>query len=287
MSTNEELGQEQVWFVTGCSRGIGKEILSAALAHGARVVATARNPARVAEAFPNTEGRVLPLQLDVDDARQADRAVDQALKEFGRIDVLVNNAGYGQLGHFETVSAQDVEQQFRTNVFGLMHVTRAVLPAMREQRSGRIVNLSSIGGAVGFDGASLYCATKFAVEGFSESLALELRRFGIHVTIVEPGFFRTDFLDSSSVRYGESERGEYEEAARAQQSQYGAYSHEQPGDPRRLAELIVDVCARGDSPPLRLIAGSDALSMSRELLTRRSAEAEAWAPRSVTTDFPS
>ncbi|WP_432467875.1 SDR family NAD(P)-dependent oxidoreductase [Agarivorans sp. Z349TD_8] len=275
---------KKTWFITGASRGIGFEIAQAALVSGDNVVATARNVRRLREQLGSEiQPQLECIELDVNNYIQAKEAVSWSIERFGSIDVLVNNAGFGQLGHFETVEQRAIEQQFSTNVFGLMHVTRAVLPAMRRQQRGHILNLSSIGGALGFDGAAIYCAAKFAVEGFSESLALEVARFGIDVTIVEPGFFRTDFLDDSSVRYGQIELQDYTDVANTQKSQYDEYSHAQLGDPKRLAQLIVKTA--GISPaPLRLVAGSDALSMSRDILNNRMKELELWADISVTTD---
>ncbi|MEM9556037.1 MAG: oxidoreductase [Acidobacteriota bacterium] len=274
----------RTWLVTGAARGIGREIALAALRNGMRVVATARDPRKLSEAFPEAGDSLLAVKLDVTRPEQAEAAVALAREQFGGVDILVNNAGFGQLGHLETVDHPSIVRQFDTNVYGLIHVTRAVLPIMRQQRRGHIFNLSSIGGTLGFDGAAIYCATKFAVEGLSESLALELERFGIGVTIVEPGFFRTDFLDSSSVRYGEKMIPEYSDAAAQQRAQYDAYSHSQPGDPAKLGELIVEV-ANSPSPPLRLVAGSDALEMSRSLLDKRQTELESWADRAVSTDY--
>ncbi|WP_432459299.1 SDR family NAD(P)-dependent oxidoreductase [Agarivorans sp. QJM3NY_25] len=275
---------KKTWFITGASRGIGFEIAQAALVSGDNVVATARNVRRLREQLGSEiQPQLECIELDVNNYIQAKEAVSWSIERFGSIDVFVNNAGFGQLGHFETVEQRAIEQQFSTNVFGLMHVTRAVLPAMRRQQRGHILNLSSIGGALGFDGAAIYCAAKFAVEGFSESLALEVARFGIDVTIVEPGFFRTDFLDDSSVRYGQIELQDYTDVANTQKSQYDEYSHAQLGDPKRLAQLIVKTA--GISPaPLRLVAGSDALSMSRDILNNRMKELELWADISVTTD---
>ncbi|WP_432463295.1 SDR family NAD(P)-dependent oxidoreductase [Agarivorans sp. QJM3NY_33] len=275
---------KKTWFITGASRGIGFEIAQAALVSGDNVVATARNVRRLREQLGSEiQPQLECIELDVNNYIQAKEAVSWSIERFGSIEVLVNNAGFGQLGHFETVEQRAIEQQFSTNVFGLMHVTRAVLPAMRRQQRGHILNLSSIGGALGFDGAAIYCAAKFAVEGFSESLALEVARFGIDVTIVEPGFFRTDFLDDSSVRYGQIELQDYTDVANTQKSQYDEYSHAQLGDPKRLAQLIVNTA--GISPaPLRLVAGSDALSMSRDILNNRMKELELWADITVTTD---
>ena len=173
------------------------------------------------------------------DAAQAHRAVDAALAKFGRIDVLVNNAGYGQLGAFEENETGDIEQQYATNVFGLFHVTRAVLPVMRRQRGGHIFNVSSMAGVLGFASASIYCSAKFAVEGFSESLALEVAQFGINVTIVEPGFFRTDFLDGSSVRYGNKVVEDYVPSSTELKAAFDNHSYKQAGDPVKLGKALV------------------------------------------------
>lgn len=275
---------KKTWFITGGSRGIGVEIVKAALAQGDNVVATARDVTKLREQLSEHADKLECIELDVQNSKAATKAVARSVERFGGIDVLVNNAGYGQLGHFESVEAASIETQFHVNVFGLMHVTRAVLPQMRKQRSGCIFNLSSIGGAIGFDGASIYCASKFAVEGFSESLAQEVARFGINVTIVEPGFFRTDFLDASSVLYGQVQNQDYTDAVSNQRSQYDAYSHMQPGDPYKLAQLIVNTEGLIQRPA-RLVAGSDALSMSRVALNDRIAELEQWATSSTSTDF--
>lgn len=181
------------------------------------------------------------------------------------------------------VTAARVARQYATNVFGLFNVTRAALPQMRAQRSGHILNISSIGGVVGFGGACAYTSTKFAVEGFSEDLALDLKPFGIHVTIVEPGFFRTDFLDQSSVKYGDIELDDYAEADRKQREQYGAHSHRQLGDPEKLAVALVKVVAEAE-PPLRLALGSDAVTMTRSTLEKRLAELDRWRDLSESTD---
>ena len=273
----------KVWFITGANRGIGLEIARAALAAGDRVVATGRRLDALQRAFPEASAHLKLATLDVADEAQALAAVEQAQAAFGRIDVLVNNAGYGQLDHFEQVAAADIRRQFDTNVFGLMNVTRAVLPLMRRQRSGHVVNLSSMGGVLGFAGASVYCATKFAVEGFSESLAPELQPFGIHVTLVEPGFFRTDFLDASSVRYGRQAVADYAEAASAQRAFFDARNHQQAGDPAKLGTVIVQLAGMAE-PPLRLAAGSDAVEGISASLAGRQRELERWRALSVSTD---
>lgn len=214
-----------------CGAGFGAEIARAALREGDKIVATGRNLA-VRASFPEApEDRIAFVELDVTCEEQAETAVQVAVR-FGRIDVLVNNAGYGQMGNFEEVSSAAVRQQFATNVFGLMHVLRAVLPVMRQQRSGHIFNISSIGGVVGFNGAAIYCATKHAIEGLSAALDMEVSGLGIKVTAVAPGMFRTDFLDSSSVRYGNKTIADYSENGSVQDAP-GPYNHQQPGDPAK------------------------------------------------------
>ncbi|SFF66839.1 Short-chain dehydrogenase, partial [Actinacidiphila alni] len=189
----------KVWFITGANRGFGYEIARAALDSGDRVVATARRPQEAEAALKEHGERVLALPLDVTDTDSVVAAVAAARERFGRIDVLVNNAGYGQLGYFEEQSPQSVERQFATNVFGVFDVTRAVLPVMRAQRSGHVITISSLSGIIGIAGSPVYGATKFAVTGWSEGLGRELAPFGIHATCVHPGMFRTDFLDPTSV----------------------------------------------------------------------------------------
>ena len=273
----------KIWLITGAARGIGAEIAKAALAAGNKVVVTGRNVAQLEAAYASHGDKVLALPLDVNDAPAAGAAVARAVAHFGRIDVLVNNAGYGQLGYFEENTAEAIEQQFQTNVFGTFHVTRAVLPVMRGQGAGRIFNLSSVGGMLGFEGASVYCATKFAVEGFSESLAMEVARFGIHVTIVEPGFFRTDFLDGSSVRYGAGMIADYAELSRTLQANYGGHSHQQAGDPAKLGRAIVELSSV-TKPPLRYAAGSDALAGIGGKLESVREELAQWRALSASTD---
>ena len=274
----------KVWFITGASRGIGAEIAKAALASGDRVVATGRNRAQIEKAFAGNGASVLALELDVTDAAQAHRAVDATLAKFGRIDVLVTNAGYGQLGAFEENETGDIERQYATNVFGLFHVTRAVLPVMRRQRGGHIFNLSSMAGVLGFASASIYCSTKFAIEGFSESLALEVAQFGIKITIVEPGFFRTDFLDTSSIRYGAKVVDDYVPFSTEVKATFDSYHRNQAGDPAKLGQAVVQL-ANAEQPPLRYAAGSDSAGGITQKLTAMQNEIDQWRALSISTDF--
>ncbi|MET0314517.1 MAG: oxidoreductase [Hansschlegelia sp.] len=275
----------KTWFITGAARGIGKEIALAALGAGENVVATGRKARDVETALAgaNAGDRLFAVALDVTDDTRPPEVVQATVERFGRIDVLVNNAGYGQLGFFETLAPDQIEQQYRTNVFGLYNVTRAALPQMRKQRSGHVLNISSIGGVVGFGGAPAYTSSKFAIEGFSEDLAIDVKPFGIRVTIVEPGFFRTDFLDGSSVRYGEVAVDDYAEADAQQRAQYGAHSGKQLGDPRKLGQALLRIVAE-DEPPLRYAAGSDAVKMTRDALEKRLAELDRWRDLSESTD---
>ena len=273
----------KTWFITGAARGIGAEIVKAALAAGDPVVATGRNPGEIEKTFSTHKDRVLALALDVTSETQAIAAADAAVKRFGRIDVLVNNAGYGQLGAFEENAAADIERQYATNVFGMMHVTRAVLPVMRRQRAGHIFNLSSIGGLVGYPCGSIYCSTKFAIEGFSESLALEVAQFGIHITIVEPGFFRTDFLDGSSIKYGDRTIADYATLATQMRNVYDGANHKQPGDPAKLGAALVKLASM-DKPPLRYAAGTDAVEGIIAKTASLRSEVDTWRELSVSTD---
>jgi len=271
----------RTWFITGATRGIGAAIAKAALAAGEQVVATARDPAKLSLEAP--ADRFLALPLDVTDGAQRSAAVEAALARFGRIDILVNNAGYGHLGLFEESEPGDAERQFATNVFGLFEMTRAVLPVMRRQKSGHIFNLSSIAGLRAGPGGSLYCASKHAVEAFSEALSQEVEGLGLRVTLIEPGFFRTDFLDASSVRFGGRRVEDYAALSGQVRANYAARNHQQAGDPDKLAAAMLQL-ADADKPPLRFAAGSDAVEMIGAKIGRLQAELDAWRALSVSTD---
>src|ERR1700735_5409535 len=239
-----------VWFITGCSTGFSRELSGILLKRGYRVVVTARDKAKVDDIFANHDKTGLALKLDVDKQDQIDAAVKEVEAKFGRIDVLVNNAGYGYLAAVEEGDDSDVRAMFDTNFFGLAAMTRAVLPVMRAQKSGAIVNISSIGGFIGFPGSGYYAATKFAVEGLSESLSKEVGPLGIKVVIVEPGPFRTHWA-GRSLKTPKKPIDAYAETAVARRKQIQSYSGTQAGDPVRAAEAIIDTVER-DKPPLRL-----------------------------------
>ncbi|TDN62381.1 oxidoreductase [Paraburkholderia sp. BL10I2N1] len=272
----------KTWFITGASRGFGLEIARAALAAGDRVVATARKPEQLESVLAGD--RLLVLPLDVTDELSIRSAVDRAVQKFTRIDVLVNNAGYGQLGAFEQLSAAAIDRQFATNVFGVFAVTRAILPVMREQRSGHVLTVSSIGGLLSTPGASIYCASKFALEGWSEGLSGELKQFDIKATLIEPGAFRTDFLDATSVLHGDVLIPDYEAYRKILQATFDGANYKQPGDPARLGEVVVAL-VQSKEPPVRLAIGTDAYE---GVITRASRDRELaneWRSVSVSTDF--
>lgn len=272
-----------VWFITGASRGFGLEITRAALERGDSVAAAARNPQEVEHAL-GKQDCLLPIALDVTNAKEAQAAVEAALKKFGRIDVLVNNAGRGLLGAIEEASAEEVRSVFAVNVDGLLNVTRAVLPSMRVRKSGRILNMSSVGGFRAWPGWGVYSATKFAVEGLSEAMHAELKPLDIQVTVIEPGTFRTDFLDSSSLVRSKQVIEDYHETAGASRQWADATNHGQLGDPVKGAAAIVAV-ATAAAPPLRIQLGSDCLEQVEAKLAGVAEELATWRELAESTDY--
>ena len=273
----------KVWFITGASKGFGMELTKAALDADDKVVATARNPKTIEGAFGKHD-RLLTLKLDVTSEQQARRAVDAALKQFGRIDVLVNNAGRGLVGAVEEVTAEEVRAAFAVNVEGTLNVSRAVLPSMRARKSGHILNLSSVGGFRSWPGWGIYCATKFMVEGFSEAMQAELKPLGIKLTIVEPGPFRTDFLDASSLERTKNVISDYGDTAGAARKWADSSHHAQPGDPAKAAAVMVKI-TEVDNPPLRLQLGADCVAEVETKLDFVKAELNQWRDLATSTAF--
>ena len=273
-----------VWFITGCSTGFGRELAVAALDRGKRVVVTARNPDAVSDIVTGHEDHALVLALDVIDRDQVSRAVRAAEERFGRIDVLVNNAGIGYFGAIEESDDEEVRKMFEVNVFGLASMTQAVLPGMRARRRGHVVNVASIGGIRSFPGVGFYNATKFAVVGLSESLALETEPLGIKVTIVEPSGFRTDWAGRSA-NESPSEIEDYRETAGANRRAIRGYSGRQPGDPVRAVHSIIDAVDSAN-PPLHLLLGKAALKGARWKLDLMKHDFDAWEAVTVAADFP-
>jgi len=273
----------KVWFITGASKGFGMELTKAALDAGDTVVATARNPKTMDDAFGKHD-RLLTLKLDVTSEQQAKDAVSAALKQFGQIDVLVNNAGRGLVGAVEEVTAQEVRAAFAVNVEGTLNVTRAALPSMRARKSGHILNLSSVGGFVSWPGWGIYCATKFMVEGFSEAMQAELKPLGIKLTIVEPGPFRTDFLDPSSLERTKNVISDYGETAGAAREWADTSHNAQPGDPAKAAAAMVKI-TKVENPPLRLQLGADCVAAVETKLELVKAELNQWRDLASSTAF--
>lgn len=274
----------RVWFITGCSTGLGHALARRALADGDRVVATARRPQELAALVAAHGGRALALELDVTDAAQREAAVRSALERFGAIDVLVNNAGYGYLVSVEEGEDAAVRAMFETNFFGLAALTRAVLPSMRARRRGHVINISSVGGLVGYPGSGYYAATKFALEGLSEALAAELEPLGLRVTVIEPGPFRTDWA-GRSLQVGPETIADYAATAGARRATITGYSGRQAGDPERAAAAIVQV-AGAAQPPLHLVLGRSGLERVRVKLGALMDELDRWEAVGLATDFP-
>jgi NAD(P)-dependent dehydrogenase (short-subunit alcohol dehydrogenase family) len=273
----------RTWFITGATRGFGALIAKQALQRGDAVVATGRKAEAVTAAL-GAHDNLLAVALDVTREADAHAAVEQALARFARIDILINNAGYGLLSAVEEASAREVEQLYATNVFGLLAVTRAVLPTLRAQRSGHVINMSSVGGFSSGAGFSLYCSTKFAVEGISEGLAEEVAPLGVHVTSVQPGYFRTDFLDQSSLVKSERVIDDYAASVGALRDRVADINHNQPGDPSKLAQAIMRLVDMKE-PPRQLALGSDTVHTQEERSARVLRELAQHRALSLSTDF--
>jgi len=278
------LPADPVWFITGCSTGFGRALAERVLARGWRVVATARDAARVADLADGADDRVLALALDVTDPAQVAAAVTTAEARFGRIDVLVNNAGYGYQASIEEGEDDEIRAQFEANVFGLFALTRAVLPGMRTRGSGHVINITSVAGLVGFPGSGYYAASKHAVEGFTDALAAEGAPIGIHATCVEPGPFRTDWA-GRSLRQTPVRIDAYAETAGARLDSTRGYSGTQPGDPVRAAAAMIAL-AEEEAPPRHMVLGAFGMDAVTDRLRARLAEVEGRRAASVATDFP-
>lgn len=275
---------QKVWFITGTSKGLGFEIAKAALTSGDKVVATVRkNPEAVHESFANTS-ELLVVVLDVTNEDQVKAGVKKAIETFGQIDVLVNNAGYGLLAATEEASGEEIRKQYDTNVFGLLNVTRAVIPFMRVKKSGHIINVSSLFGyGASVPGFGLYGSTKFAVEGITEGLALEVNSFGIHVTALAPGLFSTEFTSSDSYHTSGVKLDAYNESVGQVRVAVAGLHGNQPGDPAKLARVVL-LLAASENPPLHLPVGKDSVAAFRDKVAKASKEIDQWEEVSAGTD---
>jgi len=273
----------RTWLVTGSSRGFGRALCEAILDAGDDLLATARDPDQLSRLAERGSGRMAAARLDVTSEEDAAAAVATAIERFGALDVLVNNAGYGDIGSVEDTSLDSFRRQIATNLFGTIIMSKAVIPHMRERRSGHIIQFSSVGGRIGAPGRAPYSAAKWGVEGFSEVLAQEMKLIGVRVTIIEPGGFRTDFAGSSAMI--ETGRIEYDAVVGNAARMQTAYNGKQPGDPCRGAKALLEIVG-SDAPPLRLPLGSDAVAAIERGDRARLDELERWRALSTFTDFP-
>lgn len=278
------MGKDSVWFITGCSTGFGRELAKYLLENDYKVAVTARDAGKVQDLVEINEENAIAISLDVNDKKEIAAAVAKAEEHFGGIDVLVNNAGFGYFGAIEESDEAEVRAMFETNFWGLAEMTRAVLPKMRERRSGTIVNISSIGGFVSYPGVGYYNATKYAVNGFSEALKKEVEPLGIKVVLVQPSGFRTDWAGRSA-NDATMTIDDYAETAGANQSAIRGYSGNQPGDPVRAAKAIVQA-VESDNPPFYFLLGKAALKNARLKLDALAADFDAWAEVTEGADFP-
>lgn len=283
---SDERGQlERVWFVTAAASGFGRAMSQAVLERGERLAATARDLAALEDLADRDPERVLVQRLDVRDPVASRQVVDEAVARFGRVDVVFNNAGFGYVGAAEELSDAELRDQLDTNLVGVINVTRAALPHLRRQRAGHLLQMSSLNGVEGLIGGSYYAASKFGIEGFSESLADEVSHLGIKVTIVEPGPHRTNFLSDGSAKSAEREIADYRESVGAAREQLQGLDGHQPGDPARAVRAMIQAVESPD-PPRRLPLGEMALDHIRAKLTAQLQQLESWAHLSMTSDFP-
>ena len=275
---------KKTWFIRGTSQGIGLVLVKQLLAQGYNVVATARNVDSVKKAVGSSSDQFLPLQMNLISEESVKEAVNSAIEKFGSIEYLVNNAGYGLIGGIEESSDLEVRANFDVNVFGLLNVTRAILPHMRSEKSGHVINLSSVFGLIAGAGWGIYCGTKFAVEGISEALAQEVEPFGIKVTIIEPGYVRTNFLNTSSLITSANPIEEYTSIREGVRAHQNDIPGNQPGDPDKVAELII-IVSQNPKPPLRVLTGSDAYGFANYKIDSLKNEIEINKELTFSTDF--
>lgn len=273
----------KVWLVTGASKGLGFALVRKLLAQGFRVTATTRNITSLQEDFGKASDKFLPLKVDLTDNGSAKHAVEKSITHFGRLDVIVNNAGYGQTGTLEEVTDEEARENFEVNVFGAINIIRNAMPYLREQKSGTIFNISSVGGYFGaFPGWGIYCATKFAIAGLTESLAEEVREFGVNATVVYPGTFRTNFLTKGSIRTPQQPIEEYRGARQVERKFLDEINGNQANDPDKAADVLIAI-SKEQNPPVHLILGSDALDLLKLKTELITGDAQRWESLTLST----
>ena len=276
---------EKVWFVTGASKGLGLVLVKELLKEGFKVAATSRNAQGLIDAVGEQSSDFLPLEMDLLDEQSVQNAVQKTLDSLGAIDVVVNNAGYGQLGTLEELSDKEVRANFDVNVFGVLNVIRHMIPHLRANRAGHVFNISSIAGySAGFAGWGIYCSTKFAVTALTETLAAEVKPFGVKATVVYPGYFRTEFLSNDSLGLPKNQIADYEEARKSQELHQTDINGNQPGDPEKAAEVLIKIAAE-TNPPLHLFLGQDAYEMANAKIAEVQKDMQNWQSTATATDF--
>ncbi|PWN70330.1 KR domain-containing protein [Chryseobacterium phosphatilyticum] len=274
---------KKVWFVTGASKGLGLELVKKLLSEGFQVAATSRTVESLISTIGETSENFLPLSVNITDNNDIKSALAKTVEHFGRIDVVVNNAGYGQIGTLEELTDEEARENYAVNVFGTLNVIRNVMPYLREQRSGNIFNISSVGGySANFPGWGIYCSTKFAVAGFTEALAEEVKDFGIHATVVYPGYFRTDFLNKDSVRTPANPIQAYEAARQSEQAHLNEINGNQPNDPEKAADVLIQI-SKEENPPVHLLLGVGTLEFLNNKIDILKKDAEKWESLTVST----
>lgn len=279
------MNAKKVWFVTGASSGLGLSLVKKLLSNGFRVVATTRNIPSLIEEVGGPSSSFLPLEVQLTDQGSVQSAVETSIAHFGRIDVVVNNAGYAQIGTLEELSDQEARENFDVNVFGALNVIRAVMPHLRKQRSGQIFNISSVGGLYGsFAGWGIYCSTKFALAGFTEALAEEAKEFGVKVTVVYPGYFRTNFLGKGSVRTPKNPILEYTSARQSEMAHLNSISGSQPNDPEKSADVLISM-SNEENPPVHFLLGVDTIDLLNAKNILVNTDVEKWKAFTLSTAF--
>ncbi|CAH0276163.1 SDR family NAD(P)-dependent oxidoreductase [Chryseobacterium sp. Bi04] len=274
---------KKVWFVTGASKGLGFELVKKLLSEGFQVAATSRTVESLFSTIGETSENFLPLSVNITDNNDIKSAIEKTVDHFGRIDVVVNNAGYGQIGTLEELTDEESRENYAVNVFGTLNVIRNAMPYLRKQRSGNIFNISSVGGySANFPGWGIYCSTKFAVAGFTEALAEEVKDFGVHATVVYPGYFRTDFLTKDSVKTPSNPIQAYEAARNSEQAHLNEINGNQPNDPEKAADVLIQI-SKEKNPPVHLLLGVGTVEFLNNKIDILKKDAEKWEHLTVST----